>query len=275
MSVDGLSLHCRLVGDSENPPVVMLHGVMGHAREWDTLVEELADTYQVVAIDQRGHGESDWADRYRIADLAADMIEAVQQLGLEQPRVIGHSMGGMAALVAAARRPDLFGQLVIVDIGPESVNGPIAHEIAAFVKGLGRRSYATFDEAYAEWADNPLARPHLVHHYVTHCLRRRSDDRLVWRFDGVGLTDFFETVDSVELWDAIDQLRCPVLVVRGALSPFLAADAATEMTQRLANGHMTEIPGAGHDLGVERPEAVAAKAAGFFSSATAHAMIDS
>ena len=269
LPANGLSLHCRLFGEVEDSPVVVLHGVMGHAREWDTLVQSLAGSHHVVALDQRGHGESDWADRYRPTDLAADLIEVVGKLELTRPRVVAHSMGGLTAILAAARRPDLFRQLVIVDVGPDSVRGSVAADIAAFVQELGRSSYATFDDAYAEWAENSLARPELLHHYVTHCLRRRPDGRLEWRFDGVGLADFFESANSAELWDAVDQIRCPVLVVRGELSPFFTRQSANEMTCRLTDGRLVEIPQVGHDIGVENPEAVAAEAASFFSSSAA------
>lgn len=269
LPVDDRSLHCRLVGEMEDPPVVVLHGVMGHAREWDVLVESLADTHHVVALDQRGHGASDWAERYRTTDLAADLIEVVEKLELTRPRVVAHSMGGLAAIVAAARRPDLFVQLVIVDVGPETVSGPVAAETAAFVEELGRSTYASFEDAYAVWAENSLARPELLHHYVTHCLRRRVDGRWAWRFDGVGLTDFFHSVDRADLWDAVDQIRCPVLVVRGELSPFFTRDAANEMIRRLTDGRLVEIPQVGHDIGVENPEAVAAEATSFFSSSAA------
>lgn len=258
LSIDGLRFHYRDVGDPAAPAVIVLHGIMGHAREWDTLVTALVASHRVIVVDQRGHGLTDWADEYTAAAMADDLIAVIERLNLSRPAVIGHSMGGIAAMVAAARRPELIARLVVVDIGPDTVSRDVAAEVAASVRVLGAASYANVDEAYAEWSANPLARPTLLRHYVEHCLRRRLDGRLAWRFDGRGLIALFDGVSERELWDAVDRIACPTLVVRGEHSPLLSPAAAEEMVARLGHAGVATIADGGHDLGVEQPEAVAA-----------------
>jgi esterase len=263
ISVRDLTFHYRTVGDPAASPVVMLHGIMGHAREWDVLVHSLASTRRMYVVDQRGHGRTDWAEHYSASAMADDLIALVERLGLEQPAIIGHSMGGMVAMHAAARRPDLVDRLVVIDIGPDSVAGPIAAELREFVRSLGRASYGSIDEAVAQWSGDPWARPELVRHYVEHGLKAGDDQRLIWRFDGVGLTQFFDQVSAVELWRSVDQITCPVLLVRGEHSPVVSADSAVQVVRRLANGQLVVVCDGAHDLGVQQPEAVADATAHF------------
>ena len=187
VTLRGLRFHYRVVGAPDAPPVLVLHGIMGHSPEWDVLVSALAS-------------------RFRVA------------VGL-----------------------------------------------AAFVKALGSASYDSVDQAYAEWSENPMARPELLRHYVEHCLVRGGDGRLRRCFDGIGLARFFSGVSESELWQAVDRIACPVLLVRGEHSPALSDSTAEEMMRRFRDARLALIPGAGHDLGVEQPEAVADAAIDFLS----------
>lgn len=268
-TAEGLRLHYRVLGVNERPdhepPVIMLHGIMGHAREWDGLVEPLSARHRVVVPDQRGHGASDRAAEYSPAVLADDVVALIEHLGEPRVSVVGHSMGGMAALMLASRRPELVERLVVIDVGPDTVDGELALELRAFVAALGAASYASVDEAFAEWSDNPLVDPARLRHYVEHCLVAGTDGRLRWSFDGAGLPRFFDSVSASELWDAVDGVRCPALLIRGEHSPALSTATAEAMVRRFANGRLVVIAGGGHDLGVEQPAAVAAAVAPFLA----------
>lgn len=258
--VNGLRLHHREWGDPLAPPVLVLHGIMGHSREWDVLTAALAERFLVFTVDQRGHGESAWADDYSVDALAADLVGLVQRVVTAPVRLVGHSLGGMASLTAAAGRPDLVERLVLVDVGPEALCTPWGREeLPAMLSGLAGTSYADPGEAVDEWvAGDPLAHEPLVRHYVTHCLVRGRDGRWRWRFDGNGLARQAAAgfVTEARLWDAVDRVRVPTLLVRGEHSTLLTRDAAVRTVRRFADGRLVEITGGGHDLGVERPEAV-------------------
>jgi esterase len=262
--VNGLRFHYRVVGDVDAPPILVLHGIMGHSREWDALVDSLASTWRVFAIDQRGHGETEWATEYSPAVMADDVIRFVEREELAPVPIVGHSMGGMAAMLAAVGRPELVEQLPVVDVGPTTVRGDLAASLQRFVEALASASYDTVDQATAEWSGNPFARPHLVRHFVVHNLIARDDGKLAWRFDGQGLRHFFANVNETELWCAVDSIRCPVIVIRGEHSPALPPATADEMIRRLVVGRPGVVPHAAHDLGVEQPETVARLAESFF-----------
>lgn len=266
VTLRGLRFHYRDGGNPAGPTVLVLHGLMGHAREWDTFSAALTPTYRVMALNQRGHGESDWADEYSVATMASDVAAFLDETGLGRVHLVGHSMGGQVASVCAAERPDLVDRLVVIDIGPESLDTEFAAMLPAGLEAMAQASYATVDEAVAEWqAGDPLAREDLLRHYVEHCLIARPDGRLVWRFDARGLASYPAGATSAQLWAAVDRIVAPTLVVRGEHSHLLSAAAAAHVVDRLADGTLAEIRGGGHDLGVQQPEAVAAAVSEFLA----------
>lgn len=253
--VNGLKLNYTETGSG--PSALVLHGIMGHAREWDVLIDALAPHHRVVSLDQRGHGRSQWAPEYTATALADDIAGVIEALDLAPVHVIGHSMGAMAAQVLAARRPELVGRLVVIDIAPASVEdaGPM---LAGWMEGLVARRYQDIDEAMAEWmTDNHLAQESHMRHYVENNLVADENGRLRWRFDPEIRQFVTGGVTSAELWEAIDRLTAPTLLVRGEHSPHLSLGASREVMDRLQNGTFVQIRDGAHDLGVEQPERVA------------------
>jgi esterase len=264
IDVGGVRLHLREVGDADAPPVLFLHGIMGHRRDWDVLIDQLAASYRVLAVDQRGHGRSEWTRSYRVAEMAADALALIEHLDVAPLPIVGHSMGAMVALLVAERRPELVDRIVLIDIVPESLTTEFARQMPEMFEAMATSSYATVDEAAAEWqAGNPLARPDLLRNYVTHALVRGSDGRLRWGFDARGLRAFLAGVSPSELWAAIDATTCPSLVIRGEHSPVTTDDQVAAVARRLGGARIVTIPDGGHDLGVEQPEAVAEAVSGF------------
>jgi esterase len=216
--------------------------------------------HRVVALDQRGHGESAWADIYTAEAMADDAIAVIEELDLAPVRLVGHSMGGMVGMLVAARRPELVERLVLVDISPDSLREEIVAGLLEWIEILHHSSYATVDEATNVWLEgNALARPSLLRHYARHNLATGGDGRLRWRFDtGRVGTYVTEGVSSGQLWEAVDAIRVPTLLVRGAHSWAVCPEDARVMLWRLSKASYAEIPNGGHDLGVEQPEAVTA-----------------
>ncbi len=255
--VRGLRLHYRVTGPARGAPVVLLHGLMGHAREWDVAVSELAATHQVWALDQRGHGLSEWAEEYSRSTMADDLVAWLETVGLESPIVMGHSMGATVALLAAARRPDLVGRLVIIDVAPKTADGDLQAWLRDYLDELGTSSYGTVSEALAMRSGGPRARPELARRSVEQNLERGDDGRYRWRFDASGLVGSLDSLSASALWDAIDTVSCPVLLLRGEHSLELSAELAQEMVRRLGDARLGTIAGAGHDIALEQPEGAA------------------
>lgn len=115
---DGVELAVRLEGDPAAPPIVLLHALGETSDTWAQLLPELSRRYRVAAFDQRGHGASDWPGNYSSESMRDDVIAAGNALGFERYSVIGHSLGGVVALLIAQQLGDRIARLVIEEVVP-------------------------------------------------------------------------------------------------------------------------------------------------------------
>jgi esterase len=254
--VNGITLHYLDWGPAEAPAVVLLHGITGHARVWDHLAERLTPARRVIALDQRGHGDSDPApdDDYRVGTMADDVAAFAGKLRLERFALLGHSMGGRIAIAYAAAHAARLERLVIVDIGPEIA-------LAGLQRVRDMMSQSPERVESEEWAvdyirrANPLQDVGLLRERVRHGLKRLPDGGLTWKY-AKGLRDMMREGrrDVVDLWEPLGRIPCPTLVVRGAESDILSPEVAKKMTERLPDGRLVEIPGAAHTVPADRPE---------------------
>jgi len=115
---------------TERPPLLIAHGLFGSARNWGVIARRLSDERQVIAVDMRNHGDSHWHDSHGYPDLAHDLAEVIDAHG-GRADVVGHSMGGKAAMTLALRHPETVHRLVVADIAPVAYDHTQAHLIHA------------------------------------------------------------------------------------------------------------------------------------------------
>jgi pimeloyl-ACP methyl ester carboxylesterase len=256
LRVNGLTLHYLDWGPPAAPPVVLLHGITGHARVWDHLAERLVPGRRVLALDQRGHGDSDPApdDDYRVATMADDLAAFAAGLGLDRFALLGHSMGGRIAIQYAAAHAARLERLIVVDIGPEIALAGLERVRTMMAQSPERIESEEWAVEYVRRA-NPGQDPDLLRHRVHHGLRRLPDGGLTWKY-AKGLRDMMRAGrrDAVDLWEPLPRIPCPTLIVRGADSDILAPEVAKKMTERLPDGRVVEIAGAGHTVPADRPD---------------------
>jgi len=111
-----LALSFETVGSG--PPLLVLHGLFGSSSNWRSIARQLAATHTVISVDLRNHGASPWADAMGYVEMANDVLQLIDRLGLKAPAVMGHSMGGKTAMALALRHPQRVGRLLVVDIAP-------------------------------------------------------------------------------------------------------------------------------------------------------------
>lgn len=128
VSVNGVRLACHIRGAVDAPPLVLLHGLGSDAGTWDTVAAEFAKHFQVVAIDQRGHGDSDRPAEYSFELMRDDVLGVLDRLGLDRINLLGHSMGGTVAYLVAEKEPSRIGRLILEDTPPPFPAGRIAAE---------------------------------------------------------------------------------------------------------------------------------------------------
>jgi len=268
VKVNGLTLHYLDWGPADAPPVVLLHGVTGHARVWDHLAERLVPGRRVLALDQRGHGDSDPApdDDYRVGTMADDLAAFAGSLRLERFTLVGHSMGGRIAITYAADHAARLDRLVIVDIGPDIDRVGLQRVRDLMAKSPERIESEEWAVEYIRRA-NPLQNIDMLRERVRHGLKRLPDGELTWKY-AKGLRDLMREGrgDAVDLWEPLPRIPCPTLIVRGAASDILAPDVAKTMVERLPDGRLVEIEGAGHTVPADRPDEFVREIRAFLSA---------
>jgi pimeloyl-ACP methyl ester carboxylesterase len=268
VTLGGLALHYCEWGPADARPLLLLHGITGHARSWDTLAAALQPDYRVIALDQRGHGDSQWAPDadYSVGAMSGDVERLADHLGLGRFRLLGLSMGGRVAIGFAGAHLARVERLVIVDIGPDIA--PAGMERIRGGIGTAPERFATHDEAFAHARRaNPLYREAELRHRLAHALRRQPDGSLAWKYDRAirEAMRLGTRREAMDLWEPLPRIACPTLLVRGGESDILSPEIAKRMLAALADARLVEIPGAGHTVPGDQPEAFAAAVRSFLA----------
>jgi pimeloyl-ACP methyl ester carboxylesterase len=237
------------------PDLVLLHGLSGHARTWDAFAEAMTDRYRVLALDQRGHGETAWApaDKYTVADMADDLEAFVKAMGLKDFHLLGLSMGGMVTMEYAGRRPAELARCVIVDIGPELV----AAGSSRIRSGIATTDvFDSKDAAFAAaCAANPIPPEAHHRHRVDNNLMRLEDGRWTFRYDRAFRTgQALRPRDPATAWRSCAQIAVPTLVMRGELSDIFSPEIGQRMIETIPDARYVEVAGSGHPIPLDKPD---------------------
>ncbi len=242
--VRGQRFHFLEWGDDDAPTVLLLHGGNQSAHSWDLVSLHLADRYHVYALDQRGHGDSEWSREldYSIEAKAGDAAAFIETQRLGLPIVFGHSMGGQVTMRLVLSGTSVRG-VVLVDIGPElspAGTGIVANFVAHNVE---------FDDLDV-FLDNVVkydpyrSREHIAR-TVRYNMLRRADGKYVSKADRRRVEG--EVPSGVGLQE-VAGLKSPVLVLRGAESNVLEPEAAVRFVAALPDGRLETVPHAGHNV---------------------------
>lgn len=228
----------------DGTPLVIAHGLFGSARNWGVIAKRLSDRGPVIAVDMRNHGDSDWTPTNSYADMAGDLAEVIETLG-KPVDVLGHSMGGKAAMVLALSRPDLVRKLVVADIAPvaygHTQTGMIDAMRAVDLSGITKRSDADIDLAKSV-ADQGIRAFLLQSLDVQNKRWRLNLDVLAAEMDKI--IGFPQVSGSFE---------GPALFLSGATSDYVLPEHRPQIRLTFPNARFAKIPGAGHWLHAEKP----------------------
>ena len=251
---NGMNFHLLEWGDPGKPGVLMLHGASQQAHSWDFISLGLSSEYHVLVLDQRGHGDSDWAPEgdYSIEAAQGDLDEIVDALGLSDFNLMGHSMGGRNSFVWASRHPGMLRSLTIVDTGPETV--PRGSDRIRRFRELPD-NLDTFEE-FADRVQEYTGRSReQVLGALKYSIRQGADGKWTWKYDKVmrqsGRTESYWTPE--QLWDCVKRIDCPTLVTRGDRSDIFAAETMDRMCEDIADCTCVTIANAGHLVQGDNP----------------------
>ena len=251
---NGMNFHLLEWGDPGKPGVLMLHGASQQAHSWDFISLGLSSEYHVLVLDQRGHGDSDWAPDgdYSIEAAQRDLDGIVDALGLADFNLMGHSMGGRNSFVWASRHPGMLRSLTIVDTGPETIRRG-SDRIRRF------RELPDNLDSFEEFADRVQEYTGRSREQVLgalkYSIRQGADGKWTWKYDKVmrqsGRTESYWTPE--QLWDCVKRIDCPTLVTRGDRSDIFAAETMDRMCEDIADCTCVTIANAGHLVQGDNP----------------------
>ena len=228
------------------PDLLIVHGLYGSARNWGVIARHLAAGRTVHAVDMRNHGQSPRATTHSYADMAGDLAEVITTLGAPMD-VVGHSMGGKAAMQLALTRAELIRKLVVADIAPVAYGHDQTQYITAMraldLNGLTSRSEA--DRRLSETVADPALRA-----FFLQSLDLKAQPP-VWRLN----LDVLEAeMPQIVGWPGTTgQFDGPTLFLTGALSHYVKPEYRDTIRSLFPKSHFAKLPGAGHWLHAERP----------------------
>jgi pimeloyl-ACP methyl ester carboxylesterase len=257
VTANGINLHYLDWGTVGQPPLVLLHGLRGHAHVWDDVAESLYRNYHVYALDQRGRGDTDHAPGgdYSTDAFVDDLAGFVDAIGLNKFILFGHSMGGRNSMAFAGKYPERLERLCIVDIGPKiepDGGNRITNELRNLPPELD-----TFEAALAHvQTGNRFASEPVMRRRLTGQTQQLPNGKIGWKFDPEIREQRINgtAAPAADLWPTLERITCPTLLVRGAETDLLTDETAQQMVATLKQGTLAEIQRAGHMVFEDNPE---------------------
>jgi pimeloyl-ACP methyl ester carboxylesterase len=248
VDVNSLRLHYLDWGNDGLQSILLLHGFTGHAHVWDDFASAFRTRYHMIALDQRGHGESQWCEdgAYSISDHFSDLVCFVEVLGLKDLIIIGHSMGGRNALFYTACHPQNVKRLVLVDARPAS-NQKNSKALRHDLRTLPFEAVSLSEVSRSVQKLYPYLSKKTCQHIACYGYRRITGSKFVPKFD-VRMSLQSDRLGCIteNLWPFLINITCPTLIIRGKESSFLSRADARKMCNILQRATLGEIPMATH-----------------------------
>ncbi len=248
--MSSLQLHFRSYGDSGSRPLLLLHGLLGSSANWHSIARTLERGFRVVVPDLRNHGRSPHSQQMDYPLMAADLTALIQRLELGAADLVGHSLGGKVAMQLALQAPELVRGLVVVDIAPVRYDHRFQTMIDALqgldLARLDNRQQA--DRQLAGHLEDPGLRQYLLQNLV------KEQGRWRWRMHLDGLIRAMP--DLMDFPSAPGrQFPGPALFIYGGASAYVQPEHAGAIRERFPLARLRMVPGAGHWVYAEQPEA--------------------
>jgi pimeloyl-ACP methyl ester carboxylesterase len=256
---DRLKLQFWDWGTEGKPALILVHGGLDHARNWDWVAKALRDDYHVYALDLRGHGNSAWAPGalYSIAEHILDLSVLADIINQFPVRIIGHSLGAITTLLYAGVFPERVAKLVAIEglglplqearyTAPERIRRWI--EKVRAVENRTQHSYPNLEAAVARMKEaNPFLSDEVAKHLTLHGTNWNADGSIIWKFDNYARLFPPYGANLQEAAEILRQISCPTLLFWGRQS--FAKDPETDpLAQEIANRRIVKVDQAGHWL---------------------------
>lgn len=260
VSDSAVDLAYEVSGERGRPVLVLVHGGTASRRAWDLVTPALRANHRIVAVDLRGHGHSPVPDRgYSAPQLGADIDRVVDQLGLRQVTLVGHSLGGMAAICLAAHRRDAVSRLVLLNtpVAPKAIDALTRLEARVRTPGFFPLAQAFVDE----WSAHPQPVPAAF--LAAQQMHLRALRPVVWQ-------QMFGELVKADIAATLPDIRQPTLILWGARDRLLDSSQHERLRAGIATSRLVLIDEAGHNPASATPDRVADEIASFAADPAGH-----
>ena len=257
-----LRLHYLDWGNPEKPPLLLVHGGRDHAHNWDWVAQVLCNDWHVIALDHRGHGDSEWVSdgNYSAGDMVYDVAQLIHQLDLAPVTIVAHSLGGQVCLRYAGIFPEMVRTLVAIEgLGPSPkvlaglMEKPYRERVREWIEkkrasaGRSPRKYATIEDALARMREeNKHLTADQARHLTIHGVNRNEDGTFSWKFDP-HLNNWPVETGYDELKSVWEAIVCPTLLLYGADS-WASNPESDGRIRYFSTAKVIEFQNAGHWL---------------------------
>jgi pimeloyl-ACP methyl ester carboxylesterase len=242
-----MKLYHRILG--EGRPLVILHGLFGNSDNWQTHAKKLADYFQVILMDQRNHGHSEWSDAFSYDLMAEDLHGLITELGLENVMLLGHSMGGKTVMRYAQLYPDNIEKLIVADMGIKRY-APHHQDILAGLRQVDLNVVQSRGEV--EKILEPYVPVAGTRQFLMKNLYWKEKGQLAWRMNTPVLEREMENILAAL---PEDEVMIQSLFIRGELSQYIPDEDIPVIEEQFPDSTFVTIPNAGHWVHAEAPEA--------------------
>jgi pimeloyl-ACP methyl ester carboxylesterase len=242
-----MKLNFKKIGEGQ--PLLVLHGLFGSLDNWMSLAKFWSSNYEVWLIDQRNHGQSPHSDEFSYTLMANDLLEFIEEHGIKNPIVLGHSMGGKTAMEFAINHSQLLKKLIVVDIAP------VKYQVHHYTI-LDSLDSIDFDFIQSRGEADKMLSSNIEEAGVRQFLLKNmywvNKGRLAWRFN---LNVLAKEIIPISEWDiSKGQYQGETLFIKGANSEYIIPSYASQIAMKFPNYELTEIPNAGHWVHAEAPK---------------------
>ena len=266
IEINGLNIHYLDWGGDSGRNLLLVHGQGGNAHNWDHIAEALRDEFRVIAIDQRGHGDSDHArEGYGVDKFAADLAEFVEKTGIAPCDYAGASLGARNGIAYAGDRSDHLKHFVCLDYGPEMSVASARTQISGMNKRL--LGWRSVDEYVSlQMQANPRPGEARYRRQAEHALRlnyagkyvAKSDPEMFW------INGSFGAREVPYLWEQWGKIACPIMEMKGGESDFLSPEIKARMMESQPSMTWVDVPDSGHGITNDNPDFLIRELRAFF-----------
>lgn len=243
-------------GVKSSPPIMIIHGLYGSGKNWGVIAKRLSDEFYVIAVDLRNHGDSPWFDTHNYYDMANDLVKVITSLKIK-PNIIGHSMGGKAAMVLALKHPNLVNKLLIADISPVKYE----HDQSRFIEAMQKIDLSKVEKR----SDATLALSKFIEDTSLQSFFTQSLDLKTKRWK-LNLSILLSEMDEILSFPEIDsKFLGHTLFLKGAKSAYVCPNHRKIIKSLFIKARFATLKGAGHWLHSEKPREFESAARLFFS----------